>query len=124
MFNLKLTAALLMLPCVALADAYLCVPEAGGVVHSGGPKGISADILNVNRDKWVMTNESGKWIVKALGSDAALFDKCESEFFCENASGFAGAFWRDQQGVFSIVWLLVDGEVNHLASAKGKCSKV
>jgi len=110
-------------PCVALADTYLCVPEAGALV-ADGPKGISASLADVATHKFVMTNERGAWVVKELGKDFAIFDHCESVYFCENSKGFAGAFWRQDDGIFGVVWTLKDGNVNNLVSAKGKCSKL
>jgi hypothetical protein len=111
-------------PTVVFADSYLCVPEAGAVVNDGGAGGVEAGLLNVTPHKWVLSNESGNWVVKKLGSDKPYFDRCQSEFFCDNANGFGGAFWRDTNGSFGVVWMMLEGKINHLASAKGKCSKL
>ena len=77
--------------------------------------------------KWVGTNTNGKWSVKMLGDNYAIFDRCESEWFCERADGYAGTFLRNGQGDFSVTWITSsgkDGKRVSLNVAAGKCSKL
>lgn len=123
----KVTLAVLMLltPSAALADAYLCVPEAAAMVTNNDKGRIDAYAANIPWAKFVLSDESGALSLKMLGHDSALFDKCVSEFFCERSDGlWAGAFFRTNDGLFGVVWEDRAGDVSRLISAKGKCSKL
>ena len=110
----------------AHAETYLCVAEAGAVVEDGGREGINAGLLaGVSNKKFIQTNDSGKWLVKELGRDSALFDKCSSQYLCESANGYAGVFMRPpSSGVFSVTFMTRLNEINQLVVAKGRCTKL
>ncbi len=109
----------------AHAETYLCVAEAGALVEDGGREGISAALADVSNKKYIQTNDSGKWLVKELGRDSALFDTCSSQYFCERASGYAGVFMRaPSSGVFSVTFMTRTNEINQLVVAKGRCTKL
>lgn len=111
----------------ALADTYLCVAEKGAGIIQGAGKPIEAHIYDVSTMKWVMSNESGKWVVKELGKDFAQFDNCTSEWFCQHLGGYAGVFMRNKEGEFSLTWvssISEDGKQHGLNVAGGKCSKL
>lgn len=113
------------LPAAAWAESYLCVIDAAAVVEDSGANGrITATLAKVEHDKYVLTNSTGKWQVKMLGAETVWLDKCTSSYFCENSSGYAGTFMREDSGVFSVVLVFKDGGRNQLVAAKGRCSRI
>lgn len=122
----KVAAVLLtLLPCLTHAETLLCVAEAGAVVEDGGKDGIVAGLANVSQNKYIQTNESGNWVVKVLGENEPLFDKCKSQYFCERSEFYAGTFLRKpESGVFSIVWMTRKDGADKLVVAKGRCSSL
>jgi hypothetical protein len=118
-------ALTLIIPSLALSDTFVCVPEKGSGVTTGGNKPIASALYDASTVKWIMTNERGDWRVKQLGEDVDTFDKCTSQFFCERSTGYAGVFMRDpDDGTFQVTWITVDGERKTLLVAAGKCSKL
>ena len=108
----------------AYAATYLCVAEAGAVVEDSQGS-ITAGLANVSQRKYVLTDETKKWVLKELGMDAPLFDKCPTPYLCERSDGYAGTFLRNQStGVFTIVWFTQHKGANQIVVAKGKCSKL
>jgi hypothetical protein len=120
----KFALCLLVVAGPATADTYLCLVDAQagvwrtkeGIVESGRADPAKAP-------KWLLTSESGKWLVRRVGDDNAFFDKCTSEYFCENAAGFGGHFARDKEGNFTVSWSALGSkeEVQYIV-AMGKCS--
>ncbi|AEJ01262.1 hypothetical protein Nit79A3_1430 [Nitrosomonas sp. Is79A3] len=105
------------------AETYICIAEAGaGVEH--GDKGIHAAIYDVSNKKYIQSNEQGEWVVKELGNEIPIFDKCISSSFCERKEMYGGTFIRGPDGVFTIVWLTGNKEALTMLVAKGRCSKV
>jgi hypothetical protein len=125
MLNPKLAATLLaLLPNACFAQTYLCVVDAQAAVwrtKTGETESGRADPAKA--PKWVLTSESGHWLVRRLGDSFAIFDKCTSEYFCENSGGFAGHFDRDKEGHFTVTWSTVGPNDEQQSSvAMGKCS--
>lgn len=116
-----------MLVCSgAHADAYLCIAEKAAGVRDGAGRPIEAVMFNVEPLKWLLTNESGSYVVKRMGDDAAMLDNCnESSYFCERSEGYAGVFVRRDSGIFSVTWVTMEKDGREsLNVAKGKCSKL
>lgn len=110
----------------AHADAFLCVAEKAAGVRDGGGRPIEAVIFNTDPLKWLLTNESGKYVLKRLGEDGVMFGNCnESSYFCEHTDGYAGVFQRGDSGTFSVTWMTMENNGRQsLNIAKGKCSKL
>jgi hypothetical protein len=120
-------ALILLLPIPAIAETYLCVPEAGAYVENGGPRGIAAAVVDQFSEKYVLSDESGRWLLKELGKDAPMFDSCVSAYTCENSGKwYAGRFARDpKDGVFTIHFMrIVDDKRLLDVVAKGRCTKL
>lgn len=124
MLRYVLAAVAVVVPCNALADTYLCIPEAGATVISESGI-ITAGAAKVDTVKFIQSQDSGKWSVKMLGDNHAMFDECISKYHCESSRGWGGVFMRNNDdALFSVVWMTLDGNKRHLVSAKGKCSKL
>ena len=117
-------SSLFLYSSVVCADTYLCIAEAAAGVSHGGPSGIQASTYDASEKKFILTNESGKWLVKELGNDYALFDNCVSKYHCERKDGYAGAFLRGNDGYFSVTWFTGNETEQYVMVAKGRCSKV
>lgn len=130
MYRTLTALALLGVVSPILADTYLCVGEAAAGVEHGGKAGIKAHIYNPENEKYVMTNGSGAWVVKALGEDDPLFDDCKSEHFCERKGDlYAGTFVRySEGGTFTAVTVRGgfddDPDKQVMRVATGRCSKL
>ena len=110
---------------LTLADAYLCIPEAGAGVKHGAQLDIRADLYDFSDRRFIQSNENGEWQVKELGDDQPIFDKCSSEHFCEHSQGYGGAFFRTNTGIFSVTWIIgQEDQSSIMAVAKGRCSKL
>ena len=111
---------------LSYGDTYICVPEAGAGVQHGGSAGIQANLYDVSDSKFIQSNESGNWLVKMLGNDQPIFDKCSGENLCESSRGYAGVFIRENDtGIFSATWIIVHNEQSRtMVVAKGRCSKL
>lgn len=109
----------------AHADTYLCVAEAGAVVEDGGDQ-ISATRVDVSSEKYILSNNTGKWTLRRMRDDFEIFDKCYSQYFCEREGGYAGAFLRiaTSSNVFSITFMTRHHDINQLVAAKGRCTKL
>ena len=121
----RLTALLIVLVSgVAHAESYLCVPEAGASVMHGGGEPIRARIEDDSDNKFIVTNNSGQWLVKLLGRDEAVYE-CSSPNYCEGSKAYVGTFIRYTDGVFSATWLASDKQGHQfLTAVKGRCSKI
>jgi hypothetical protein len=125
----RLFALLLVLMISGVADArtYRCVAEAGAYVAHGGGDPIKAGVADVSDRKYILTDELGPWMVKELGHDKTLFDKCVSSHFCQDSALYSGTFLRDEDGVFSVTWFTRAGDKEqpyiYLNVAKGHCEK-
>jgi hypothetical protein len=116
---------LVVLPGSVWADSYLCVVDAAAVVEDTKEGGrITARLAKIERDKYVLTNTTGQWQVKILGAETAWLDKCVSPYLCEHSSGYAGTFMRDDNGIFTVVFVTNTGDRNQLVAAKGRCSRI
>jgi hypothetical protein len=110
----------------AFADAYLCIPEAAaGVSHNYKTySDVTAKIYNTN-DKYVLTNSSGKWVLKRHGEDKVYFSNCLSEYHCNNGEYYGGSFLRSAEGgIFFIVTMTGGENESVVAVSKGYCSKI
>jgi hypothetical protein len=105
-------------------ESYLCIPDAGAMVEDGDNKPISSYIADVSRVKYILTDESGKWVFKAHSESTLVLDSCSSPYYCEKSVGYGGTFIRDDHNVFSLIWLTVLNDRNQLVAIKGHCSKV
>lgn len=121
------TWATMLAPCLTMssfsvnAETYLCIPEAGAYVSHDRNGKFSSGVADVSNMKLIQTNENGKWAVMKVGWDTAIFDKCWSPYYCENESGYAGAFLKNKNNGFSITWM---PEPETIAVAKGMCTKI
>lgn len=128
---MKWFAVLLMfIPCISQADTFLCVAEAGAVVEDGDGIQASASVMDVSAMKYVLTQDGGRWVVKELGKEYILFNRCTepsppgAPYFCERSDGYAGTFIRIRKGAFSITWMTQKNGRDLLVAAKGRCSKI
>lgn len=110
----------------AFAESYLCVADVAAGVRDRGPKNITPNTFNHEVIKFVQTNSSGKWVVKELGKDYALFDDCATQYHCTRKDGFAGFFSRQQNGMFTSFTLSGSSTNNSKDAvvAKGRCTKL
>lgn len=103
------------------AETYLCIPEAGAAASHDRNGKFSSGVADISNMKLIQSNESGKWTVMKVGWDMAIFDKCWSPYYCEDGSGYTGAFFKNKNNVFSITWL---PEPETIAVAMGRCTKI
>jgi hypothetical protein len=129
MRNELLSIIFVVAPGVALADTYVCAADAGAFVEDGANRPATSALANVAHDKYVVARLGDSWVVKVLGSDYFLFDKCVvsdsgEPSFCEHAGEmFSGSFILRKDGNFSVLWMTqVDGRDRWIV-AKGRCSK-
>lgn len=106
------------------AETYLCVPEAGAYVSHNNKNAFHAGLADVSDMKLIQSNENGKWSVMKVGWDKPIFDKCQSPYYCESGSGYAGAFVKDKTNVFSSTWLTYNNGAEMMVVAKGMCTKI
>ncbi len=108
----------------AFADSYLCVAEVGAGIVEEESK-IRAKVFDVSDAKWIITNESGKWVVKQLGQEFANFDICDSHFHCEASTGWAGyfRFYSKALKFEAVTFGLVNDNASR-ALQMGSCSKI
>lgn len=118
----------LLLPSVSFAETYFCVAEAAAFVEDGADRPAISGQLNPETLKYVLTQENSQWVVKLLGEDTALFDKCTSGgYFCERSDDFyGGVFVRTADGLFANTWLSpgTGDDRERMNVAKGKCSLI
>ena len=118
---------LLFLTSNLYADTYLCVGETGAGVENTGPAGFKSKTYDVSNQKLILNNKSGKWILKKLGKDTAVFDNCLSEYMCMMKEGFSGIFTRNDNGVFTYILNQAYGpeyKTSIMLTVKGLCSKL
>ena len=113
----------------ALADVYLCVPEASTVIEDTYGTQMSARAVTLANVKLILTKASGHWQVKRLGEDDPVFPRCHSEFVCDFGEDiFGGFFLRSTKtpGLFQAVWSnnQTADRPAMLVSMKGTCSKL
>ncbi len=111
--NKYIAILLLAFSGLAFAESYLCVAAAGSGVLENDKGEIIARIYNVEDEKWVVTDESGQWVVKKLGMDLAYFDSCDAvptSLHCEYTEGWAGVF---DLRTFNGTYIASDGETGH-----------
>jgi len=123
MKNIGFIAIIFFIPLIVNAETYLCISEAGAVVEDGANKKIDSGLSNVSNSKYILTNESGKWLLKKHGG-GLIFSECKSSSFCESSKGFSGIFFKSEKNIFSRVWLTVLNGRNQLITEKGYCSKI
>ena len=125
-----LLIVLALTPFAALADTFLCVPDAGAMVRDAEAKRASAHIVDVSQEKFILTRENGNWGVKALGDKYSFLDHCliprdgGAPHLCQSSRGHSGIFFRNDDGRFSITWLTADDSFSMYFAAKGRCSKI
>ena len=108
----------------AFADSYLCVAEVGaGIVEEESE--MRAKVFDVSDAKWIITNESGKWVVKQFGREFAHYDSCDSQFHCEASAGWAGyfRFYSKALKFEAVTFGLVNDNASR-ALQMGSCSKI
>jgi hypothetical protein len=107
-----------------IADTYLCVGEAGAVVSHGGKRGLESIAYSKTDSKYVLSNNSGEWLLKSMGHDTPIFDSCVSQYYCENTNYYGGTFYRGKDGYYGIVRILFNETEENLVTEKGRCSKL
>ncbi len=109
------------------ADTFLCVGETGAGVEHTGSAGFKSKTYDVSNQKLILSNNSGKWLLKKLGKDTLVFDNCLSEYMCMMKEGFSGIFTRNDNGVFTYIINQAYGEqyeTSIMLTVKGLCSKL
>lgn len=106
------------------AETYLCLAEAGAYVKENAAGSFEPGVANVEDQKYVLTNENGKWVVKMLGQDSAMYDDCDGRFWCEHSEGWRGIFWRKENGTFTVVFPTGKDGDEYMVTAKGRCSLI
>ncbi|WP_143004209.1 hypothetical protein [Thiohalorhabdus denitrificans] len=123
-------ALIIFFPCITLADTFLCVAEAGAVVEDGDGAPAIASVADVSGKKYILTKDSGSWVVKEIGKEYVLFNQCTepyppgAPYFCDHSDGYGGVFIRNGRGRFSITLITKKGGRDLLVAAKGRCSKI
>jgi len=119
---LPLILILFAAPC--FGESYLCVSEAGaGVTNFNGSK-FEANVYDMSEHKFILTNNSGKWLVKRLGVDSAMYDYCASKYFCESSSGYVSVFNYMANNTFHATWISSTTNSYEWLVASGRCSKL
>ena len=109
----------------AMAKTYLCLPEVATALDQQENGTFSANVVDLSQFKFILTNESGRWLLKKSGTDGAIFDDCDTEYFCENSLGWAGAFYRlEGSKKFTIVFSWQKEQVYSLITAGGSCTEL
>ena len=125
-FNFVIVLLVMSLPSICWSETFLCLAEAGaGVTESkGGP--LKAEIFNVSGEKYLFTNNSGKWILKNHGKNSVVyFDECESSFMCRCKKYYCGAFFRNKEGLFTYhKSVFLENGVGTDVIIKGYCSNI
>lgn len=110
------------------AESYLCISEAGVGIEQSGPRRLIPAIYNVSDYKYIHTNASGKWLLKELGNESKLFDKCD-QYSCTNTTGHSSFFYRERSGLFTAVFMLVRYDQPTILTItriliNGRCSEI
>jgi hypothetical protein len=118
---------ILFLPLYSQADVILCVGETGAGIENTGVGGFKSEIYDVSNQKFVLSNDSGAWLLKQMGIDAPVFDHCVSEYMCMMKNGYSGVFMRQNDGVFTYSINQAYGpdlKKQIMLTVKGLCSKL
>jgi len=117
----------------AFAKSYVCISDAVvAISHNYDDSSVDTPkTYDPKLHRFILTNNSGDWILKSMDSDFVLFHKCISEYVCESISsfgGFNGSYFvrNNKNRVFSLVMSTADPDTNSSITmvAKGRCSKI
>ncbi len=117
----------LLLPVNLYATTYLCVGETGAGVENTGTGGFRSQVYDVSNQKFALSNDSGKWLLKKIGQDYPKFDQCDTEYMCRSKEGYSGIFLRGSDGVFTYAINQAYGErlqTQVMLTVKGLCSRL
>lgn len=119
-----LSALILCLAFQIGATTYLCAPEAAAGIRQSFDDTYLAGKYQVNT-RFILSDQSGKWMLQEEGVSTVLFDYCSSEYICQRSSGFGGAFWRNENNMFSVHMMtsLIDHPGIENLVYSGKCVK-
>lgn len=108
------------------AERLLCIPEVAAVTRDANGS-LSAGRLDTEA-KFIQSREGDRWVVRMHPQNVVLFDRCESEYFCDSSEGFGGAFLRerDTDGLirFTALWMTADSATRNAMTAKGYCTRI
>ena len=126
--NKYIAILLLALSGSAFAETYLCIAEAGtGVSFNKSNNTFNAQVYDVSRHKFILSNGSGIWGVKFFGKEN-LFLPCFSEFSCYLDEGaYGGHFSKNRDNTFEATWSIIwdsDSNVSESITVMGRCSKI
>ena len=111
----------------AFAETYLCTAEAGaGVSFDKKTSSFDSRVYNVSSEEFVLSNNSGKWVVKRFGQEKVWLP-CQTEFVCERQDGsYAGHFIKYDNSNFTAMWFVThsDTDVSEDVTMRGRCSKI
>ncbi len=117
--------ALAFVTQTAFGGSFICIPEAGALVEDGDGRPISSHLANVSQSKYILSNSSGDWVLKAHGDEVLTLDNCYSEYFCESKSGYAGTFFRQaNSSIFTLIRISSLSNRNQIVAMKGHCSPI
>lgn len=126
---IALAAALMAVSGASLAETVLCIPEAAATVKQQRGSIVGAGLET--SAKFILSNESGNWVVKHHPSGAVIFGNCRTEYFCDAGEMFAGGFFRERpdpgsqsRSVFTAFWITADNSSSYANVAKGYCSSL
>ena len=69
---------------------YLCIVKAGAGVKNT-VFGMSAEVIDISGNKYVLSDDSGGCKFKSLGTNYSALT-CDTEYFCEVKGGFSTVF--------------------------------
>jgi hypothetical protein len=111
------------------ADKILCVGEAGaGVIEGVENKPytpIVADVYKASTQRYMLSNDTGSWMVKAIGKDAFQL-ACENEYLCNLPGATVRSFTRSvKTGNFTLIESVLSDTKAVLSTLviKGRCTK-
>ena len=110
------------------AETYLCIGEKGAGISNTGQKIQEAEIYDMSKVKLILSNSTGKWILKNHGGGPTSLDACVNENLCLASNGmFGGSFVKNKLNVFTYHLFETDmNDKNTVADylVKGLCSEI
>lgn len=112
---------------MAEARTIICIPEVAATAVDRNGR-LEAGNLDTS-SKFILSDESGAWVVREHPSSALVFTNCVTEFFCDGGEMFAGALMRipgtpEQQSSFTAFWMMNGDNGAYANVARGYCSEL
>ena len=91
------------------AEQYLCIAEAGaGVSFNKKTNSFESKTYDVSSQKFILSNNSGKWVVKNFGSETVWLP-CPTDSMCLYQDGtYGGHFSKGRDNIFTAMWFNLD----------------